>query len=254
MKARSIGFSFMGNKCYDLISVAALNRLRFIWPPCSASIQRTRSRGDCNELVICFVLFRRLVFGFVLRLLSLYFLLNSRLLFLRIPLMRLLVGISSSIVDSVSAITTVIAIWGAVLSTYLVVLKIKEDKVDLRVTIRKIEGDPHFGKKGVNIGSVRLKLRCGGKEYSFRSLKTFKDGLVGDILIPYQFNPDRKLETSVDYYEIYKFVFDKYEREKDGDPYGENFDLDPKYLSRCQLIAYFEDQLGNIYQSEPTDI
>jgi len=77
--------------------------------------------------------------------------------------------------------------------------------------------------------------------------------LVGDISIPYQFNPDRKLETSVDYWEIDRFVHDKYEREKDGNPYGERFDLDPNNL-RCKMIAYFEDELENIYQSEPTGI
>jgi len=166
-------------------------------------------------------------------------------------------------------ITTLLAIWGAIISTILLYKKIKEDRVDIRVTVSKIvDGNPwstdeaptyfilvrNFGKRSGYIDSVRLKLQCGGKEYHFRSLNAFRDNLAGDISIPYELFPGRKLETSVDYWEIYKFVDDKHKLYKDGDPCNQDFDLDLKKLSLCKLIAYKEDQLGKIEHSKSIDI
>lgn len=161
-------------------------------------------------------------------------------------------------------ITIVIAIYGALLSTVLAYLTYKENKIDVRVTISKIidedplsDGEPpkytisvrNFGRRIANIDSIRLKLQCAGKEYQFRSLKTFKDGLEVDISIPCELLPGYKLETSVDYWEIYKFVENNHKYHVEGDPYYQNFDLDLKKLSSCKLIAYFEDQLGKIIRS-----
>lgn len=163
---------------------------------------------------------------------------------------------------------SVIAVFSIVINCIFLYLKVKENKPDIRITISKIKNDDplsdeapmytilarNFGKRSGYIDSVRLKLQCEGKEYTFRYLKTFKDGLVGDISIPCELLPDRKLETSVDFWEIYKFVQDKHESKENGDPYDQNFDLDLKKLSLCKLIADLEDQLGKIHQSDPIDI
>jgi len=50
---------------------------------------------------------------------------------------------SSSIVDRVSAITAAIAVYGAFISTILLYLKYKENKIDIRITISKIGNDPY---------------------------------------------------------------------------------------------------------------
>jgi hypothetical protein len=165
-------------------------------------------------------------------------------------------------------ITLILAFYGAVLSTYLIHLKRKEDKVDIRVTIRKIVDESpchvgeapmytilaqNFGKRTVNITSVQLKLQCMGKEYPFKFLKNFDEDFEGDISIPYQFLPDRKIETTIYYWDICKSIHDKYKDYKEGDFYGEKFDLDPEKRSSCKLIACFEDQLENIYQSKPVE-
>jgi len=165
-------------------------------------------------------------------------------------------------------ITIAIAIYGAVISTILAYLKLKEDKVDIRVEISRELNDPsfgdgtptynilarNFGKRSVYIDSFRLKLQCEGKEYSFRSLKDFKDGPDGDISISCKLLPDQKLKASVDWWEIYRFVDLKFKSHQEGDPYSEDFDLDLGKLSSCTLIAYLEDQLGNIHQSKPIGI
>lgn len=175
-------------------------------------------------------------------------------------------------------ITTIIAIYGAALSTISTIvflyLRRRDDKVDIRITINKrFNEDPsdggtatytilaqNFGKRTGYIDSVQLKLQCEDKEYALRSPKRLMHGFGGEISIPCELLPGNKLETTVDFWEVLKFVEDEFKyREINylaNDPPHQNHNLyrGKLPLEKCKLIAYFEDQLGTIRKSKPVNI
>jgi len=140
----------------------------------------------------------------------------------------------------------------------------KDNRIDIRVKIDEDVPEPpdetystyiifaqNFGKRIAIIDSFRLRLKCDGKEYGYLTLtgETSKHK-SGSISLPYELLPGRKLlpPITVGKYDIYRRFTD--ERNKE-DPDGVY--ISPKDIMRCKLIAYFRDQLGNIYKSKPID-
>jgi len=168
--------------------------------------------------------------------------------------------------DLTALLTSIAAIWGALLSTYLAYQRLKDDRINFRVKMSEFHGED---SRGFEVHSLEFSAQNHGKrtvildsfwimlEYDGEKDKMFytKEGdLESDkrshtkhmslkserftTHFPYELLPGRGLSLAFDYEEFYSY-----------------FQPDPEtgidnYPQNCNLVAYFSDQLGNIRKSK----
>jgi hypothetical protein len=169
----------------------------------------------------------------------------------------------------ITAMSLVLAFWGAILSTYLALKRREDDQIDIRVLLSEFHGwdyqecridsfefsAQNHGKRTVVFDSFWIMLDHDGKQDKMFYIKdgdlkhdknsyTQYGSLKNEEFtshFPYELLPERSLTMAFDY----DAFFDHFKNPETGE------DNIPQ---NCKLVANFKDQLGNIYKSYPKDL